>query len=270
MKTDIYLRYSSGGFLLFSLFVSGCTGISGHGSTESTSRSPSVISGSGEITALVNQYRDLLGPDNGGDPGSKASGRREINWDKIPDELAAPSLLPGDFFNAPKAPRARGAILSTPGKGVQASADGSNPTNTPVRFGDINANYPSIFKTFSSERLFSPIGSNRVDLSFRVPGTNTPAAVRGFGAVYTDVDEEHTAFEYFDAKGRSLGRFGVPVANNGLSFLGVAFDQPIVARVRIEYGTLALGPDDGPGSDVSVMDDFIYGEPQPIVRDDER
>jgi hypothetical protein len=36
----------------------------------------------------------------------------------------------------------------------------------------------------------------------------------------------------------------------------------VVARVRIEYGTVALGPDDSPNNDVSVMDDFIYGEPQ--------
>jgi hypothetical protein len=42
----------------------------------------------------------------------------------------------------------------------------------------------------------------------------------------------------------------------------VAFDQPIVARVRIAYGTVALGPNDSPTNDVAVMDDFIYGEPQ--------
>ena len=95
-----------------------------------------------------------------------------------------------------------------------------------------------------------------------MPGTRTPATVRGFGAVYTDTDSEHTAFEYFDKDGKSLGWFSVPIANNGLSFLGVAFDKPVVARIRIEYGTLALGPNDGPESDAAVMDDFIYREPQ--------
>jgi hypothetical protein len=34
--------------------------------------------------------------------------------------------------------------------------------------------------------------------------------------------------------------------------------------VRIAYGNAALGPDDGGGVDVAVMDDFIYGEPQAI------
>ncbi len=223
---------------------------------------PVVVSGAGDITAAVERYRALLGPDNGGGPGSKPTGRREINWDKVPDELAAPNFLPADFFNAPTAPRARGAHLSTPGRGVQVSARRDNPAGIPVRFGHINPTYPNIFKTFSEERLFSPIGSNVVDLTFYVPGSGTPALTRGFGAVYTDVDTEHTAFEYFDKDGRSLGSFAVPIADKALSFLGVVFDKPVVARVRIEYGTVALGPDDSPTNDVAVMDDFIYGEPQ--------
>lgn len=224
----------------------------------------SVITQSGDIREAVERYRASLGADNGGAPVAHATGRREINWDKVPDEQAAPNFLPGDFFNAKTAPRARGAMLSTPGQGLQASASSANAARTPVAFGHVNASYAKAFHTFSSERLFSPIGSNVVDLTFRVPGTDTPAAVRGFGAVYADVDTEHTAFEYFDASGRSLGRYAVPIADNGLSFLGVTYDQPIVARVRIEYGTVALGPDDSPANDVAVMDDFIYGEPQPL------
>jgi hypothetical protein len=180
----------------------------------------------------------------------------------VADEFAAPNFLPSDFFNAATAPRARGAILTTPGTGVQVSADSDNPTTTPARFGHINATYSASFQTFSPERLFSPIGSNIVDLTFAVPGAQTPALVRGFGAVYTDIDTEHTAFEYFDTNGRSLGQFRVRIAGEGLSFLGVAFDRPVVARVRITYGTVALGPDDSPANDVAVMDDFIYGEPR--------
>ena len=100
-------------------------------------------------------------------------------------------------------------------------------------------------------------------MTFFVPGTTTPAVVSGFGAVYTSVDQDHTAFEYFDQNGSSLGRFAVPVSVDGLSFLGVAFGSPVVARVRIEYGTAALGPDDDLYTDVAVMDNFIYGEPVP-------
>ena len=249
---------------VLSVLLTGCSGLPG-AATAGAAQQPVVVSGAGDITAVVERYRTLLGPDNGGEPVSKPTGRREINWDKVPDESAAPNFLAGDFFNAPKAPRARGANFSTPGRGVQVSARRDNPTKTAVRFGHINPRYAKIFKTFSEERLFSPIGSNVVDMTFLVPGTSTPALTRGFGAVYTDVDLERTHFEYFDKDGKSLGRFAVPIASNGLSFLGVLFDKPVIARVRIEYGTVALGPDDSPKNDVSVMDDFIYGEPQAAV-----
>jgi hypothetical protein len=230
---------------------------------------PVVITGAGvtpaDIQATVDQYRQLLGmPNNEGQPGTQPAGHREINWDGVPDDLAAPNTYVADFFNDTKPPRARGALLSTPGTGLVVSADGDNPSVASPRFGHINDSYSNIFTAFSGERMFSPIGSNIVDLEFFVPGTDTPAVVRGFGAVYADVDTDHTAFEYFDAAGKSLGQFKTPIANNGLSFLGVAFPEPIVRRVRIAYGTAALGPDDGPGNDVAVMDDFIYGEPQAV------
>jgi len=225
--------------------------------------SPTVVSASGDIAAKVDEFRQLLGdPNNGGTPGQQAAGRREINWDGVPDDLAAPFDLPGDFFNAPAAPRARGAVLATPGTAVQVSADSDNPSGAAVRFGNINPGYVDDFRTFSPERLFSPIGSNVVDLTFRVAGTSTPAVVRGFGAVYTGVDAASSStFEYFDAANRSLGRFNVPVSQDGLSFLGVAYPTPVVSRVRINYGNAALGPDNGGSADVAVMDDFIYGEP---------
>jgi hypothetical protein len=224
---------------------------------------PVVISGAGDIRAVVDEYRNLLGSDNGVEPGSKGpSGYREINWDGVPDELAAPNFMPSDFFNAAEAPRARGAFFSTPGEGIQVSADSDNPTETAPYFTNINPSYT--FKTFSEERLFSPLGSNVVDLTFFVAGTNTPAVVRGFGAVYTDVDTNHTAFEYFDRDGNSLGTFKTPTSNAGLSFLGVIFPEPMVFRVQIRYGTTALGPDDNSDSDVAVMDNFIYGEPQTL------
>jgi len=223
---------------------------------------PQVIQAAGDIDAAMEQYRALLGADNGGEPGARPNGRREINWDGVPDEQSAPNDYPSDFFNAATAPRARGIVLVTPGTALMVSADSDNPTGTLPRFGNINPTYADIFTPFSPEKMFSPVGSNIVDLTFFVPGTQTPALVRGFGAVYVDVDTDHTAFEYFDAAGKSLGSFGVPIADKGVSFLGVAFDSPIVARVKVEYGTVALGPDDSAENDVAVMDDFIYGEPQ--------
>jgi hypothetical protein len=239
------------------LFISACG---------SPSAGPQIVTAAGDITIAVEEYRSLLGENNGGEPGTKSeAGYREINWDTLPDELAAPHMYVSDFFNAPEVPRARGIVLNTPGEGLMVSADSDNPTGTLPRFGNINPQYIDIFKTFSEERLFSPIGSNLVVLTFFVPGTDTPATIRGFGAVYTDVDTTHTAFEYFDVDNNSLGSYETPIANNGLSFLGVVFDEAIVARVEVRYGTGALGPNDGAGElDVAVMDNFIFGEPQAI------
>ena len=114
---------------------------------------------------------------------------------------------------------------------MQVSADDDNPTATAPLFANINPTYASIFHTFSPQRLFSPIGSNIVDLTFFVPGTTTPAVTRGFGAVYTDVDDVgNTAFEYFDAAGQSLGTFSTPVSDNGLSF----WESPFLIRSSAE------------------------------------
>lgn len=225
---------------------------------------PTVITAAGNIQSALDQYRNLLGTNNGGAASSQSTGRREINWDGVPDEFAAPNNMPFDFFNTNTGTRARGAVFSTPGTGVQVSADSNNPSGAATSFGNINPTYTQIFPPFSAERVFSPIGSNVVDLRFFVPGSNTPAVVQGFGAIYIDVDkQENTAFEYFDINDKSLGVFATPYLNEGHVFLGVLFEKPIVHRVRIEYGNSPLGPNDDSTYDVAVMDDFIYAEPQP-------
>jgi len=248
-------------FILVNALV--CFLLAAFGGQQQANAEPTIVTGSGDITAVVEQYRQLFGgQNNGGEPGSVTDGYREINWDSLPDELTAPNDYVSDFFNAPTTPRARGIILTTPGESLVVSADSDNPYGALPRFGHINPSYADIFKTFSEEQLFSPVGSNIVDATFYVPGTDIPAVVRGFGAVYTDVDTDHTAFEYFDINCNSLGKFATPIADAGLSFLGVAFPEPVVHRVRIEYGTDELGPDDSADIDVAVMDNFIYGEPQ--------
>lgn len=224
---------------------------------------PTVISGTGGETAgKIDSFRQLLGgANNGGDPGPVSGGYREVNWDSLTDELSSPADYAPDFFNAAEAPRARGIVLVSSGK-LRVSADSDNPSHTQPRFGEINPSYPDTFKALSPERLFSTIGSNVVDVTFFVPGTNKPALTRGFGAVAADVDGDATSYEYFDARGQSLGVFKVPAADGDLSFLGVAFDSPVVAKVRVTMGSAPLGPDDNPSNDVVVLDNWVYGEPQ--------
>src|SRR6266545_2063770 len=115
------------------------------------------------IQSAVDAYRNDLGTLNPNVPGSFGSGRREINWDGVPDAFSAPNNLPANFFNS-NSPR--GVIFATPGTAFQVSANAVNPTGTPVRFGDINAEYPTDFQTFSLQRLFSPLGSNITDITF--------------------------------------------------------------------------------------------------------
>src|SRR6476660_1278940 len=51
------------------------------------------------IQAAVDQFRADLGTLNPNNGQSFASGRREINWDGVPDNLSAPHFMPNDFFN---------------------------------------------------------------------------------------------------------------------------------------------------------------------------
>jgi hypothetical protein len=172
--------------------------------------------------------------------------------------------------------RARGALFTTPGLGVQVSGDddndGGNPDADPdqVEFTNLNATYATAFAPFSPERLFAPVGSNVTDVEFVVPGSDTPAVTNGLGVVFTDVDlAGPTKIELLDADGASLGTFPVPATggDESLSFLGIALDPGVrAASARITTGTAPLGGPDlnqGGPADVVVMDDFIYGEPQP-------
>jgi hypothetical protein len=215
------------------------------------------------IQATVDAFRSALGTLNPNVAGSFGSGRREINWDGVPDALAAPNNLPANFFNV-NSPR--GVIFSTPGSGFQVSA---NAGVAPIEFDNLNPTYSSLFAPFSIQRLFTALGSNILDVNFFVPGTGTAASTSAFGAVFSDVDIANaTSIEFFNPASASLGKFFAPnFAGNGtLSFLGVQFNAgEQVGRVRITSGTSVLGPNEAlTAIDLVVMDDFLYAEPRAI------
>lgn len=221
-----------------------------------------------DIQATIDTFRAKLGANNGAAAGPFAGGFRNINWDGVSDAVSRPSLMPAAFFNSTTP---RGVVFNSPGAGVTNSAKVGNPTGTAVRFGDIDASYATSFRTFTAERLFSPIGSTIVDTTFFVPSSPTVAAtVNAFGVVFCDVDIAGSAtIEFFASSGASLGKFAAPIANNGLSFVGVFFDAgERAARVQITHGTVALGAgvvdNVGAGADVVVADDYMYPEPLPV------
>lgn len=226
------------------------------------------------IQAAVDQFRADLGQNNG-IGNSFVSGRREINWDGVPNGASSPNALKADFFNF-NSPR--GAMFSsTTGPFVdginaqpfQVSANAAS--GVPVRFGNINPTYTNEFKAFSEERLFTTTpGSNVIEVTFFIPGTNIPATVSGFGAVFCDVDTPATFMQFYDQNGRILldPNGPVPAADKGLSFQGVSFnDGTRISRVVMVLGNAPLSAantDGVNGVDVVATDDFVYGEPRAL------
>lgn len=213
------------------------------------------------ITGTVNDFRDAIGPQNANTPVNFVNGRREINWDGVPDSASDPNLLPGNFFNAGVAGRARGIEFTTPGTGFLVSA--KSASGQPPAFG-----FPSDFIPFSGERMFTPIGSTITDVRFFDPAhPAAQATTRAFGAVFEDVESPISKLSYFDLSGNLLLSVDVPMGNSGsLSFAGALFDTAVVARVRIETGdgVLTSNGNYASGVDGVVMDDFIFGEPTPV------
>jgi hypothetical protein len=217
---------------------------------------------SGAIAAKLNEFRAAIGePNNGGTAGQQAAGRREISWDGAgANPFNNRNDFPAAFFNT----NARnGVVFTTPGTGFR---------NDSLRFAEVEPTYAGQFDTFSPTKIFSPVGSSIMDVHFQVAGSPTAALVSGFGVIFSDVDREGSAkLELFDRTGKSLGVFNAPARSDarGLTFLGVKFEQSIVARVRITAGTGALAPgvrdlSAGGTLDLVVVDHFIYGEPKAI------
>ncbi len=222
------------------------------------------------IQPTVDQFKADLGGANNGVGNSFTSGRREINWDGVPDSFSEPNNYPHNFFNV-NSPRGVvfQSVLTTNSQFQQFRVSATQESGTPVRFGNIDASYSTTFQTFSSQRLFQLRGNNVMEILFFIPGTNIPATVSGFGAVFCDIDiAGETVIDYLDAAGNRLARIGAINFNNGLSFQGVSFNAgERVAKVVIRVGNANLGSGNVDGVnnvDVVAMDDFIYGEPRAV------
>jgi hypothetical protein len=217
-----------------------------------------VVTATGSIATKVDEFRNLLGPSNGATAGEQPTGRREITWDGAgANPFDNKNDFPAGFFNTNVK---SGAVFTTSGTGFR---------NDSTFFVDINPTYAAQFKFFSANKIFAPVGSNQLDQLFQVAGQPTPAVTRGFGVVFSDVDlADKTTIQLFAQDGSDLGTFAAPIRSDdaGLSFVGVTFDQAIIARVRITLGTGALAANvnditDGGTADLVVLDNLIYGEP---------
>ncbi len=215
-----------------------------------------VFSASGDITATLTEYRNALGASNGGTPGPLPAGRREISWDGVPAARTNTNDFPGDFFNT-NAPR--GAIFTTVGGGFRVSDND---------FGDLDATYDAQFEDFSPARTFMPVGTNIMDVTFRIVADTQVATVKAFAVVFSDVDRKgSTVLEFYDKANALIGRVEAPARTDakGASLAGLLFESPIIARVRIRSGDAALGTtkdvSDNGTADLVIMDDYILSEP---------
>jgi hypothetical protein len=133
------------------------------------------------------------------------------------------------------------------------------------------------FNTATGARTLVNNTTGSFNIAMGINAGNNLTTVRGFGVVFTDVDQpdgtgavaarkDSTLIDYFDRKGRLLFSSFIPAApgDGSLSFFGIVFDDARIARVWIKTGDVAPGANDDRQYDIFMMDDFIYGEPQPL------
>lgn len=237
----------------------------GYGKPDPTIKSV-VVSTAGDSAGIVgklNELRSLLGDPLNTTPGV-TGGRREVNWDAVPPAFTNSNNFPFDFFGGFDAAlpngRKRGLILGNAASTLRVDS---------TDFAGIDASYSQQFEPFSKKRLFAPASTNITEITFKVPGTNTDAFVKGFSVIFSDVDlANKTSIEYFNGN-KSPGVFYATAAPHGFSLLGVSFPDEKITRIKIISGNGALGSgnkdvSDAGAYDLVVMDDFLYDEPKAL------
>jgi uncharacterized protein (TIGR03437 family) len=193
-----------------------------------------------------------------------------INWDGV--------RLDGTDNNGNTTPIVAGKITGIPVNRfqVRGALFGSVLAVANDGFVSANAGVANQFPAFSAANTFAAFNSNKYDQLFVLASAATtapvPAATRGFGAIFLDVEREGTSsIEYFNGT-VSLGKFFVPPGASGQAqFLGVMFNSPIVTRVTVTAGTaqvfnfnngqVTAGGSENETTDLAVVDDFLFAEP---------
>lgn len=226
-----------------------------------------VFSAAGDSAGIVpklDEFRALAGGPVNNAPGA-TNGRREVNWDGVPVNFTNANNFPFDFFGGSDAAlgngRKRGLILTNTGTSFRVDS---------TDFVEIDPSYAAQFEAFSRKKLFTYMGNTVTEVTFNVAGTTTPAFVKSFAVIFSDVDIANlTTVEYFNGN-KSLGVFKAQPAAQGFTLLGVNFPDEKITRVKIISGNGLLAPgvkdisDNGGTKDLVVMDDFFYDEPKSL------
>jgi hypothetical protein len=191
------------------------------------------------ITPTVTGFRAALGG---------AGAQREITWEEVPEASADPANLPLDYFNTTSP---LGLVFTAPTQ-VRVSSDGSGAT--PAEFGSLNAANAARYQPFSGVRLFTPYNGTQADLTFRIPGSATPAPTSAFGAVLVSPGAGGFLVPR-DADGNPLGIYVPPAQDNGLGFYGLRYPTAQIYSMSL-VGSVNTGATAG-----TVFDNFIYAVP---------
>ncbi|MEL7039088.1 MAG: PEP-CTERM sorting domain-containing protein [Cyanobacteria bacterium J06592_8] len=246
-----------------------------------TVQAATLFSGVGEdaIAAFTAMETAIGGSDNTSlEP--QADGFRTINWDGV--------LLDGTDFEGNTQVIIRDQVVAIPEE--RFLSRGALFDESYVVSGDglesVNPEVVEQFPAFSPSNIVANSGEteNTIEQSFTLAGTTTPAATRGFGAIFLDVERPETSsLEFFNGS-VSLGEYFVEPGESGEpSFLGVLFDEPIVTNVAVTLGNNTIfnfdietlettsGSVDNPenGIDLVAADDFVYAEPMYVAAAEE-
>src|SRR5688572_8880382 len=107
-----------------------------------------VIKANGNISAKVDEFRQILGATLNTSPGA-VGGRREINWEGVPDSLLG-QTLPNDFFN----PVGTDPALAVRQRGLKYEPTGNFMVSN-ANFAEINTEAAGQFAAFSGSKTFA-------------------------------------------------------------------------------------------------------------------
>jgi hypothetical protein len=231
--------------------------------------------GTGGANAAFQAFKTAIGgSDNGNVAAPQTGGFRAINWDGV-------KLDGTDFGGGPNTTViANGTDVGIPlnrfqTRGVQfgavyaVSGDG---------FASVNPNVAGLFPAFSPHNTFAMFNDNGIDFKFVLPSGATsapvPAASRGFGAIFLNVELPNTSSITYFHGSTELAQIFVPVgAQSQPEFLGALFSNAIVTGVSLTLGTDVIFRFDGTtvtpggmddpthGHNLVATDDFAYPEP---------
>lgn len=220
---------------------------------------PVVVTSAGDVTSAVTSFKAALGNNN--TTTGVTGGRREINWDGVPDSFAL-NDIPLDFFN----PTGTGAVVQRQ-RGFVYDKEGSFRVSS-AGFSELKTAAIADVQAFSGAKTFANVSAALWPAAFRVAGQNTLAAVKSVGVVFVGVDLANTSYIELFSGAKSLGKFfAEPYNASGKhSFVGVSFSNNIITSFTIMHGNGVIESTDkdisnGGDKDLVALDDIIFSEP---------